>query len=280
MDSLEGVTVYQSIEELVANPAIDAVYITSANGSHAADTIAALSAGKHVLVEKPIAARVEEGVAMLAEAKRTRLVLNVGHMLRHSRALQHARRLVQSGAIGKVRLATAIFGYEIAGTARKWADDPVVAGGGALIDAGIHAIDAIRFVTGQSVTNQAAICVPAPPRVETNAAVSLELDGGATAAISVCSDSDYMTELVIVGTAGRVTVPSFASCRGTVTVHLATPHRSEASQLNVADTYVRQLRSFCRAVITNSRSLASVQNGLENLKIVDGSYASAHRAGR
>jgi 1,5-anhydro-D-fructose reductase (1,5-anhydro-D-mannitol-forming) len=278
MASLEGVTVYQSIEELVSNPAIDAVYVTSANSSHAADTIAALRAGKHVLVEKPIAARVAEGLAMLAEAKRTRLVLNVGHMLRHSRALQHARRLVQSGAIGKVRLATAIFGYEIAGTARKWADDPAVAGGGALIDAGIHAIDVIRFVTGQSVTNQTSICVPAPPRVETNAGVSLELDGGATAAISVSSDSDYITELVIIGTAGRVIVPGFARCRGTVTVDLATTDKSEAVELNVADTYERQLRNFCRAVATHSRSLASARNGLENLRIVENSYLAAGRS--
>ena len=277
---LDGVTVYRSIEALVGDPEIDAIYVTSANASHAIDTIAALRAGKHVLVEKPIAARVAEGAAMLAEATRTQLVLHVGHMLRYSRAVLHARRLVQSGAIGKVRLASATFAYDIAGTGREWAQDPAVAGGGALIDAGIHAIDAIRFVTGQAVVRLSAVCLPPPPQAERNATVWLELKGGATAAISVSSDADYITELVIVGTGGRVSVPNFARCRGSVTVYLVTPHRSEATELNVADTYARQLRSFCRSVAGHSRSLASARNGVENLRIVESCYMATRYPGR
>jgi len=272
---IEGLKVYRSIEALVADPEIDAVYVTSANGSHASDTIAALRAGKHVLVEKPMSTRIADAAAMLAEARRAQLVLHVGHMLRHSRALQHARRLVRTGAIGKVRLASAIFAYNMAGTGRSWAADPAVAGGGALIDAGIHAIDATRFVTGQAVTKVDAVCVPQRPQAEANVTVSLELDGGATAAIAVSSDADYLTELLVAGTEGRVSIPSFARCRGTVTVHLETPHRSEATDLNVADTYIRQMQTFCRAVAARSRSLASAQNGIENLRIVEASYTAS-----
>src|SRR6266446_7900369 len=72
-----AVAAYHSIEALVASPEVDAVYVTSANVSHAPDAIAAMRAGKHVLVEKPIATRLAQGADMRAGARRTQLVLHV-----------------------------------------------------------------------------------------------------------------------------------------------------------------------------------------------------------
>lgn len=277
-DPVEGVTNYRSIDALVGDPTIDAIYVTSANESHAADTIAALRAGKHVLVEKPIAVRSTDANEMLGEALRAKRVLRVGHMLRYSRALQHARRLIRSGAIGDIRMATAVFGYNVEGTGRAWTLEPAVAGGGSLIDAGIHAIDAIRFISGQELDAVSAVCLPPPPNVEAKAAVSLQLGRTAIATVVVSSDSDYVTSLLIVGTTGRITIPGFARCREKVSVHIESLDRVETTEHNVADTYSRQLRAFCHAVTAERLSVRPVEDAIENLKVVETAYAASRRA--
>jgi predicted dehydrogenase len=100
----DGVRAYQSYEELLADPAVDAVVIATPTSSHRPLTLAALDAGKHVFVEKPIAGTLEDAEAIVAAAKkRSQLVVQVGFCERFNVNYLEARRAVTSGALGAIR---------------------------------------------------------------------------------------------------------------------------------------------------------------------------------
>jgi UDP-N-acetylglucosamine 3-dehydrogenase len=161
---------------------IDAVDICSPNSSHAEQAIAAADAGKHVLVEKPIARTVEEADAMVQAAADNGVVLQVAHNMRYIPAIVAARAEVASGAIGPLVGARVAFGHsgphDWAAEA-AWFFDPELSGGGPLIDLGIHAIDFTRYVTQLDITEVSAM-VHGDGAVEDAAHVLLRFSSGAT----------------------------------------------------------------------------------------------------
>jgi predicted dehydrogenase len=143
--------------DVVAREDIDLVDICSSGDSHAEIAIAALTAGKHVLCEKPLANTVEEARAM-AEAARAAAERGarsmVGFSYRRVPALAFARQLVRSGRIGEVRQARAAYLQDWLvdeNGPMTWRLDKKLAGSGSLGDIGAHAVDAVQFITGQSV---------------------------------------------------------------------------------------------------------------------------------
>ena len=143
--------------EVVARDDIDLVDICSPGDSHAEIAIAALEAGKHVLCEKPLANTVDEAKAMAdaARAAASRGIRSmVGFTYRRVPALTFARDLVQSGRIGEVRQARAAYLQDWLvdeNGPMTWRLDKKLAGSGSLGDIGAHAVDAVQFITGQSV---------------------------------------------------------------------------------------------------------------------------------
>ncbi|AYG05394.1 gfo/Idh/MocA family oxidoreductase [Gryllotalpicola protaetiae] len=143
--------------EVVARDDVDLVDICSPGDSHAEIAIAALQAGKHVLCEKPLANTVEEARAM-ADAARDAAARGirsmVGFSYRRVPALTFARELVQAGRIGEVRQARAAYLQDWLvdeNGPMTWRLDKKLAGSGSLGDIGAHAVDAVQFITGQSV---------------------------------------------------------------------------------------------------------------------------------
>lgn len=138
---------------------IDAVYICLPNSLHADFTVRAAKAGKHVIVEKPIAIRIEEAEQMIAACEAAKVKLAVGYRLRFNSLHQEISRggpLVKGG----VNFINAIFSIDV-GEAGQWRLNKSLAGGGALIDVGIYCVQAARYITGQepiSVTAQFGPC--------------------------------------------------------------------------------------------------------------------------
>ena len=102
---LSGVTAYPQFDAILADPSVDLVDLCVPNEDHARLAISALRAGKHVLVEKPIALSVEDADAMVSEAKRAGRMLMVGHVLPFFPEFAFARELVESGRFGKLKAA-------------------------------------------------------------------------------------------------------------------------------------------------------------------------------
>lgn len=129
-------------EDLVANPEIDAVAIALPNFLHAPVTLAALKAGKHVILDKPFALDMKEANQVVAAAKKARKVMMVGMNQRYLQDAQIARVLVDRGELGEIYHAKAYWrrrsGCPRFGT---WFGDKKLAGGGAMLDIGVHMLD-------------------------------------------------------------------------------------------------------------------------------------------
>lgn len=134
-------------EELADDPFIDAVVIATPNALHAPQTNACLRAGKHVLVEKPMATSVVECEAMIATAGETSRVLMVGHCWRFRDEVLQLKERIESGELGEI-VKTRSYGLHERWGPSGWFTDPQFAGGGALLDMGVHAIDTTRFLLG------------------------------------------------------------------------------------------------------------------------------------
>ena len=126
---------------------VDAVVVATPNSLHCEQSLYALAAGKHVLVEKPMAISVVDGEAMVAASVIAERTLAVGHMWRYRDEVIALRDRVRSGALGRV-VRTHGYGIHAGWGPSGWFTDHALAGGGALIDMGIHAIDTARFLLG------------------------------------------------------------------------------------------------------------------------------------
>jgi predicted dehydrogenase len=129
----------------VRAPDVDAVVIGTPNAFHYPQTMAALEAGKHVLVEKPMAFTTTEAIAMRDAAAASGRTLLVGHMWRYRDEVIATRDRIADGAVGRP-VRTRGYGIHAGWGPSGWFTDRALAGGGALIDMGIHAIDTARFL--------------------------------------------------------------------------------------------------------------------------------------
>ncbi len=196
---VHGGIAYKSYQELLANEDIDAVSVCTSNDSHAAITIAALLAGKHVLCEKPMATTLADCEAMVETAHRQGKSLMIGHNQRLTKTHIKAKELIASGLIGKVISFRTTFGH---GGPETWSIDPgkntwffdkQKAVMGAMADLGIHKTDLIHFLTGQSIVETTARLSTLDKRgadgnligVDDNAFCIYKLEGGAVGTMAV-----------------------------------------------------------------------------------------------
>ena len=138
---------YLRLEDLLADRVADAAVVCTPNALHAPQAVAALTAGLHVLVEKPMATSADEGAAMVAAAGRAGRVLAVAHCWRHDAEARWLRARLAEGRLGEV-VRTRGFGVHVDWGPGGWFARQELSGGGALVDMGVHALDTARFLLG------------------------------------------------------------------------------------------------------------------------------------
>ncbi len=191
-------------DELLADPAIDAIYNPLPNNMHAAWSIAAARAGKHVLCEKPLAFGEAEAAEMFAAAEAAGVVLVEAFPYWFQPQTLALERLIHGGAIGEVRLMLATFGFTMtaashAGNIRL---DPA-RGGGALLDAGCYPVSWARQVFGARPTRVSAVA-QWTGGVDQTLAATLEFPGGGLAQISCSFATALHRQSIIMGSAGVI----------------------------------------------------------------------------
>jgi predicted dehydrogenase len=134
-------------EALTSDPDVDAAVVSTPNSLHAPQAIALLRNGKHVLVEKPMATSVREADAMIAAAQDSGASLMVAHCWRFRAEVLALRDRIVAGELGEV-VKTRGYGVHAGWGPSGWFTDAGLAGGGALVDMGVHAIDTARFLLG------------------------------------------------------------------------------------------------------------------------------------
>lgn len=268
---------FTSAEELVAHPEVDAVFIVSANAFHYAETLTAARAGKHVLVEKPMAMNTVEAQAMIDACNAANVKLMVGHMIRYSAAMKRVREIVRSGELGTIMFARADFAYDARLSKRNWLFDRRVAGGGPVFDIGVHCLDTLRFVLDDEVVSVKSHLRPPPtPTVtESTASLSLRFAKGTPGSIYCSFESpDRGSYIEIIGTEGRVSAADFHLGDRTATLSigrrtdgLSLSVRSE--DINLPNLYVEEITDFSNAILENKEPSIPGRIGWENQRVID-----------
>ena len=148
---------HASVDALLADPAVDVVYISTTNEKHHDLTLAAARAGKHVLCEKPLALRVADAREMVAVCEAAGVVLGTNHHLRNAVTHRTLRRLVGEGAIGRPLAARVFHAVSLPPHLQGWRIDSAGAGGGVVLDITVHDADTLRFVLDDEVEEVTAM---------------------------------------------------------------------------------------------------------------------------
>ncbi len=200
-----GARACADIEALVALQELDIVYIATPTMSHARHARLAAAAGKHVIVEKPMAGNLEEAQSMIAAAERAGVALIVGHSRSFDKAIRRMREIVAGGALGRVRLIqSTVFTDWIYRPRRPDELDPA-RGGGVILRQGAHQFDIIRLLGGGLLTSVRANVFdwdPSRPAAGAHAAF-LNFAGGASATAIYNGYGCFMTPELCFGIGER-----------------------------------------------------------------------------
>jgi phthalate 4,5-cis-dihydrodiol dehydrogenase len=152
-----GGRVHETVEALCADPEIDAIYVATPHGLHARHAIMAAQAGRHVLVEKPMALTLDDCAAMIAAAERAGVHLVVGHSHSFDAPIRRARELIASGEFGAVKMITALNYTDFLYRPRRPEELDTAQGGGAVLNQAAHQVDIVRLLGGGRVASVRAM---------------------------------------------------------------------------------------------------------------------------
>lgn len=288
-----------SLEELLACPKVEAVYIASPVFAHLEQVKACAEAGKHVLVEKPIARTVEEAEEMLRVCREAGIKAGTAFMMRFHTYHQQIRELIASGALGQIVSGRVqqIFWYPEAmnpqGDALVWRQIKALSGGGALMDVGVHNIDLAEFLSGSRTAEITGFVNTRSFSYDVDDICNLliRLENGAVFYI----DGAFNTQgtpggnlLEIYGTAGSLLLQGSVGqseegeLRGFLIKEGADgkPCRSEISLMpDFSDLYTKEVDGFVQAILTGGPEPVPMEQGLWIQKVARAAY-EASQTGR
>ncbi|MEO8564754.1 MAG: Gfo/Idh/MocA family oxidoreductase [Betaproteobacteria bacterium] len=199
--------VHPSYQVLLDDPEIDAIYVPLPNNLHAAWSIRAADAGKHVLCEKPLAATAAEAREVFEAARKNGVYVVEAYPYRAQPQTLKIRELLTGDAIGRLQLIQASFGFPLTDSANIRMD-PALAGG-ALMDAGSYPVSFVRTVTGTKPTRVFAISRWADSGVDLTTLATLEFPNGLLAQISCSFATARHRHAFIAGDAGSISTTYF-----------------------------------------------------------------------
>jgi predicted dehydrogenase len=270
-----------SYEDLLADPDVDAVYIPLPNHLHATWTIAAATAGKHVLCEKPLALSAADAQRMVDACAEADVLLMEAFMYRLHPSWVAVRELVRSGRIGEVRAVEVWFSY--------YNDDPanirniLDVGGGALWDVGCYGVNAARLVfDAEPVRVEAAVRRDPTSGVDVLSSALLEFsDGTATVTCSTRVEPDQRVH--IYGERGRVSVGIPFNIPPDLPTEVFVTHggkppvdpNTDTLRFEPANQYTIQAEAFARSVLDGEPSPIPPADGVANTRALERIFAAA-----
>jgi predicted dehydrogenase len=269
--------VYASVDALLADPLIDAVYIATTPDSHAALTEQAAIAGKHVLCEKPMAMSVVECEHMVRVCQQNEVSLTIAFYRRYFPVVQKMKSLVESAVIGRpLRIAATTISQFYSSDPNPWRLDASIAGGGFLMDMGTHRFDLFAYFFGQPKQVRGTVCRPTlAGSVDDSASVAIEFDEGVQGSAAFHWNCPIGRDnLEIVGTEGILSTDSLSS-EGRLVLetkfgyeHWNLPASSPV-HLNLVERTVAHL-------LDGTPNPVSGESGMIASQIASGVYASAN----
>ncbi len=279
-DSLGIKKAYGSYQELLADPAIEAIYNPLPNHLHVPLSVAAAQAGKHVLCEKPLALDAEEAGKLIQARDEANVLIQEAFMVRYHPQWLRARELVRSGHIGKLRTIQGFFSYNNTDPSniRNIAD----IGGGGLYDIGCYPITGARFLFEDEPQRVVSV-IEHDPEMKIDRLTSAILDFPKGHASFTCSTqlTPYQ-RMQILGTQGRIEIeipfnaPPDLPCRIFLDEGSQLGNRGvKTEEFEVTDQYTAQGTVFSRAIRTGKPLEFPLENAIQGMRIIDAIFQSA-----
>lgn len=267
-----------SYEDLLADDEVEAVYVATPASLHRPSAIAALHAGKHVLVEKPLAANADDAAVVEAAAADTALVAMEAFHSEHTDVPRLVREACADESLGRIHRIDAAFTLPRS----LFPDDDIrwdlALGGGAMMDLGVYPASFVTWPTGAWPRVTSAVAVCEVPDVDAMLRAEVAWDDDVTGSVTASmnqEDGDGRVDLVVTGDRGVVAVtnPLAPQHGGELTV--TTPRGTTTSPLPTRSTYVAQLEAFRDAIVDGAPVVTTITRGRERMAFVDACYRAA-----
>ena len=275
-----GAAVHTDFDELLADPRVEAVDLCVPHPLHAPLALQVLAAGKHVLVEKPLATTLEDGVAMVRAAEERGLTLCVSENYPFSEPFRRAREMIAAGEIGRVvALRSHRVGYLDGIWLRDgWRQDARQAGGGMLLDQGCHYTNILRMMGGP-ITHVMATAARTREdwHGEDSASLSLRFASGVIGESFYCwatRTPRIGAEVYVYGERGSLEVASWAPALTLFRPDLPDGRQVVIEEADYMDAFARIIEDFALAARGERQPTMPGSEGLEDLKVVMAAYRS------
>ncbi len=284
---------FDNIEELLAIPEIEAVYIASPVFCHKQQAMAAADAKKHILIEKPVGITSDEAQEIASYCEEKGVKLGVGFMMRFHAYHQKMREIIKSGKIGEIVSARAQLTCWYPEMANSWRQEMKLSGGGAMMDMGVHCVDLIRYITGLEVTEAAGFKGNQifNYSVEDAGCVIFRLSNGATAYVDAnfnIPDAAAKCKIEFYGTKGSIFAQGTISqieggevevlCADDSAEYDAGQNRGEVKPLKMdvelGNMYAKEIEAFGRAIRGECEIPVTALDAIMSQKVIEASYVS------
>ena len=264
---------YGSYAELLADPAVQAVYIPLPNSEHAPWALKAMQAGKHVLVEKPIALTADETQQLISASLEHSVVLMEAFMYRYDPRFSKLLSLVRGPDLGKPRFISTSFTFNLANP-----DDIRLTpdlGGGALYDVGCYCVNLQRQLLGREPVSVQAVGHLGQSGVDLQVSAVLDFGDQTFGHLDVAFNAARSQHLRLIGTDGTLELndPFKAGKDGSQAI---ITHGSETRRVNFrpVDSYTRMVEHFYNVVINRELPLFPLADALNNMVVIDAIFQS------
>lgn len=275
---------YKNFDAIRDNPDIDVVYVCLPVSMHAEYTIRAARAGKHVMCEKPMAVSSAECERMIAACKEAGKKLMIGYRCHFEPNNLEAIRRARAGEIGKLRYFRSEHGF-VAGNPSAWRLKKAMSGGGSLMDIGIYALNAARYMTGEEpvavyATERTDRSDPRFREVEDMIEFELEFPSGV---LGSCMSmySANRNQILLMGERGRIELEPATSYRG-IRLRVGSGAGEEITPPPGpgATMWAGQLDHLADCILQNRTPIVAGEEGLRDIRIIEAVYQSARERRR
>jgi predicted dehydrogenase len=269
---------YQNYDAIKDNPEVDVIYVVLPNSMHAEYTIRGFQAGKHVLTEKPMATTAADSQKMIDAGHKAGKKLMVAYRCRYEPYNQEAIRVARSGELGPTQVIVADAGWN-ATNPDQWRLKKDLAGGGSLMDIGIYALNASRYLTGEepSEINAMMYNSPGDPRfteVEETINFQLRFPSGALANCTSSYGYAGQNRYRVVGTKGWLEMDPATNYRG-LRMRVGRGNVIEERQLPERNHFAAEMDHMSGCVMENKEPLTPGEEGLRDIKLIMAIYEAA-----
>ena len=262
---------YASYEALLADPEVEAVYISLPNSLHVEWSIRALQAGKHVLCEKPLSRRPAEVEEVFDAAEQAGLVLMEAFMYRHNPQTARLQELVDMGAIGTLQLVRAAFSFPLADAANVRLNAAL--DGGSLMDVGCYCVSGARLLAGEPARVYGEQVV-GESGVDVLFSGTMRFPGGVVAQFDSGLRMPNRDELEAVGDEGSVFLDDPWHSRTPVLL-LRRAGGDEEISVDAADSYRLELENVSDAIRGDAAPLLGREDAVAQARAIEALYRSA-----